>query len=146
MVRFNLFSMGGCLDGHVDCARTTGLGTRVCNLTDRPVELQVRVGSMLKKAHTLQPGSSKRLNCKTMYKSYMPSDDGSDGMKRLLYYCDEASHPYIWIHDTAGDFSRMVKQQYISLEDLRDCSEIRISIDTQKGCISVKKRHRPDFC
>ncbi|KAJ6981076.1 hypothetical protein NC653_024458 [Populus alba x Populus x berolinensis] len=53
---------------------------------------------------------------------------------------------YIWVLDTGGDFSRMVKQQYISLEDLRDYSKNRISRDHQRGCISVCKKPRPSFC
>lgn len=68
------------------------------------------------------------------------------GMKSLLYYYDETCHPYVWISDTGGDSLRMVKQQYVSLEDLRDSSEIRIFRDHQRGCISVRKRPRPDFC
>lgn len=147
-----IFPFGGCFDGCRDHTQASGFGTRVWNLSDRPVELQVRVGSILKKVHTLKAGCSKRLKCKSIYKAHMPgtgrsgnSSSGS-GMKSLLYYYDETCHPYIWIHDTVGDSSRMVKQQYISLEDLRDCSEIRIFRDNQRGCISVRKKPRPDFC
>ncbi|XP_039029715.1 uncharacterized protein LOC120164012, partial [Hibiscus syriacus] len=121
----------------------------VWNHSDRAVELQVRVGSILKKVHTLKPGCSKRLECKSIYKAYMPgggSDGGGGGMKSLLYYYDQTCHPYVWVNDTAGDSSRMVKQQYISLEDLRDCSEIRVFRDHQRGCISVRKKPRPDSC
>lgn len=64
----------------------------------------------------------------------------------LLYYYDETCHPYIWVHDMGCNFSRMVKQQYISLEDLRDFSDIKIYRDLQKGCISVRKKARTDFC
>ncbi|KAJ6898045.1 hypothetical protein NC652_024776 [Populus alba x Populus x berolinensis] len=69
----------------------------------------------------------------------MPNRSGSTssgGMKSLPYYYDEARQLYIWVLDTGGDFSRMVKQQYISLEDLRDYSKNRISRDHQRGCIS----------
>uniref|UniRef100_A0A2C9UDB1 Uncharacterized protein n=1 Tax=Manihot esculenta TaxID=3983 RepID=A0A2C9UDB1_MANES len=67
------------------------------------------------------------------------------GMKSLLYYYDEKCHPCTWVHDTGGDFSRMVKQQHINLEDLRNYSDIRIFRDHQRGCISVRKKPRPDF-
>ncbi|XP_022722784.1 uncharacterized protein LOC111279963 isoform X2 [Durio zibethinus] len=148
MPGLGIFHFGGCFDGCRDHTQASGLGTRVWNLSDRPVELQVRVGSILKKVHTLKPRSSKRLKCKSIYKAYMPGRSGnsSGGMKSLLYYYDETCHPYIWVHNTGGDSSRMVKQQYISLDDLRDCSEIRIFIDHQRGCISVRKKPRPDFC
>ncbi|XP_021726171.1 uncharacterized protein LOC110693327 [Chenopodium quinoa] len=131
-------------------------GTRVRNLSDRTIELQIRVGSILRKVHTLKPGSSKRLKSKSIYKAYMPQgndqnngDDNGKGnivVKRYAYYYDETCMPYVWIHDAGGSFSRMVKQQYISLEDLRDCSEIKIFRDHQKGCIAVRKKFRADFC
>ncbi|KAF5736822.1 EF-hand calcium-binding domain-containing protein 4A [Tripterygium wilfordii] len=145
------FPIGGCFDGCQDHAQPSGFGTRIWNLSDRPVELQIRVGSILKKVHTLKAGSSKRLKCKSIYKAYIPgsknkSGGNNVGMKSLLYYYDEACQPYIWLHDTGGDSSRMVKQQYLSLDDLRDCSEIRIFRDHQRGCISVRKKPRPEFC
>ncbi|XP_061347870.1 uncharacterized protein LOC133293338 [Gastrolobium bilobum] len=145
---FSLLSLGGCFDSCCDHTQAYGLGTRIWNLSDRPVELQIRVGSILKKVHTLKPGSSKRVKSKRIYKAYMPCKSGSDsgGLKSLLYYYDETCHPYIWIHDIGCDSLRMVKQQYISLEDLRDSSEIRILRDQQRGCISVRKRTRSDFC
>ncbi|KAK7245806.1 hypothetical protein RIF29_40657 [Crotalaria pallida] len=145
---FNLVSLGGCFDSCYDRTQACGLGTRIWNLSDRPVQLQIRVGSILKKVHTLKPGSSKRVESKCIYKAYMPSRSGSGGggLKSLLYYYDETCHPYIWIQDIGGDSLRMVKQQYVSLEDLRDSSEIRILRDHQRGCISVSKRTRTDFC
>ena len=158
MPGFGIFPFsGGCFDGCRDHAdQASGFGSRIWNLSDRPVELQIRVGSILKKVHTLKPGSSKRLKCKSIYKAYMPGKNGSSsssggdvingGMKSLLYYYDETCHPYIWINDTGTDSMRMVKQQYISLEDLRDYSEIRIFRDHQRGCVSVRKKPRPDFC
>ncbi|KAL3505860.1 hypothetical protein ACH5RR_031242 [Cinchona calisaya] len=146
----NFLSLVRCFNGCRDLTKVTGVGTRIWNVSDKAIELQIRVGSILKKAHTLKPGSSKRLKCKSIYKRYMPGkgkgSNGGGGMKSLLYYYDETCRPYIWIHDTGCDFSRMVKQQYISLEDLRDCSEIRIFKDHQRGCISVRKKFRSDFC
>lgn len=147
----SLLSLGGCFDGCFDHTQACGLGTRIYNLSDRPVELQIRVGSILKKVHTLKPGSSKRVKRKHIYKAYVPHAGrirGSDvgGLKSLLYYYDETCHPYIWIHDIGGNSLRMVKQQYLSLEDLKEFSEIRILRDQQRGCISVCKRNRPDFC
>ncbi|MED6219712.1 hypothetical protein PIB30_038354 [Stylosanthes scabra] len=141
---FSLVSFGGCFDS---CGDHTRSGTRIWNLSDKPVELQIRVGSTLKKVHTLKPGSSKRMKCRSIYKAYMPGDGSSGGsLKSLLYYYDETCHPYIWIHDTGCDSLRMGKQQYISLEDLRDSSDIRIFRDHQRGCVSVRKRTRPDLC
>ncbi|CAL1411493.1 unnamed protein product [Linum trigynum] len=145
----------GCLfDGCRDHTQGSGFGTRIWNLSDRPIELQVRVGSILKKVHTLKPGSSKRLNCKSIYKAYMPGGGrgggggNGGGMGNLLYYYDhdETCQPYIWVHDAGGDFSRVVKQQYLSLEDLRECCEIRVLRDDQRGCIAVRKKPRPDSC
>ncbi|CAN4113469.1 unnamed protein product [Withania somnifera] len=58
-------------------------------------QAQIRVGSILKKVHTLKPGSSKRLNSKKIYKAYMPGKY-KGGVKSLLYYYDDEScHPYI---------------------------------------------------
>ncbi|TKY54047.1 E3 ubiquitin-protein ligase LUL3 [Spatholobus suberectus] len=140
---FSLLSFGGCFDSCRDHTRGSGYGTRIWNLSDRPVELQIRVGSILKKIHTLKPGSSKRLKCKSIYKAYMPGRSGSVGgsLKSLLYYYDETCHPYIWIHDIGCHSLRMAKQQYVSLEDLRDSSEIKIFWDHQRGSISKKKKH-----
>ncbi|XP_009616892.4 uncharacterized protein [Nicotiana tomentosiformis] len=147
---FSLVSFVKCFNGCKDQAQVSSFGTRIWNFSDKPIELQIRVGSILKKVHTLKAGSSKRLNSKKIYKAYMPGGNkfgnNESGMKSLLYYYDESCHPYIWINDTACDFSRMVKQQYISLEDLRDCSEIRIFRDHQRGCISVRKKPRTELC
>ncbi|KAK4425729.1 hypothetical protein Salat_1766900 [Sesamum alatum] len=151
MPGLSLVSVAECFKGCRDHAQVSGPGTRIWNLSDKPIELQVRVGSILKKVHVLKPGSSKRLKGKKIYRAYMPGKaaakgSGGGGIRSLVYYYDETCHPYIWIHDTGCDFSRMVKQQYISLEDLRDCSEIRVFRDHQRGCISVRKKSRPDFC
>lgn len=145
---FGVFPTGGCLDGCRDHNPVaSSMSSRIWNLSDRQVELQIRVGSILKKIHTLKPGCSKRLNFKSIYKAYMPGRSCTHGgIKTLLYYYDESCHPYIWVHDTGGDSSRMVKQQYVSLEDLRDYSDIRIFKDHQKGCIAVRKKPRPDVC
>ncbi|XP_071729478.1 uncharacterized protein [Rutidosis leptorrhynchoides] len=155
MQNCNLLSIARCFNGCRDHTQVSGIGTRVWNLSDRPVELQIRVGSILKKVHKLKPGSSKRLKSKKIYKAYVPGGDGGSGIKgggsgggtrSFLYYYDETCHPYIWIHDTGGDYSRMVRQQYISLEDLRDCCEIKIFRDHLKGSISIRKKPRPDLC
>ncbi|XP_004486151.1 uncharacterized protein [Cicer arietinum] len=148
MRSLSLVSLSGLFDSCYDHTQSYSLGTRIWNLSDRPVELQIRVGSILKKVHTLKPGTSKRVKSKSIYKAYMPCRSGSKsvGLKSLLYYYDETCHPYIWIHDIGGDSLRMVKQQYISLEDLRESSEIRILRDQNRGCISVCKRTRPEFC
>ncbi|CAH9080557.1 unnamed protein product [Cuscuta europaea] len=152
---FRFLSFLTCFIGCQDQAGISGQATRIWNLSDRPIELQVRVGSILKKAHTLKPGSSKRLKFRNIYRSFMPgkgkeSNNGNNdinGMKTLLYYYDETCHPYIWVQDSSVGyhFSRVVKQQYISLEDLRVCSEIRIFRDYERGCIAVRKKLRSDY-
>ncbi|KAL7105145.1 hypothetical protein ACP275_07G026300 [Erythranthe tilingii] len=146
---FRFISLSRCFNGCSDRAQISGPGTRIWNTSDKPIELQIRVGSMLKKVHTVKPGCSKRLKGKNIYRAYMPgksSNAGGGMMRNLVYYYDDTCHPYIWIHDTGCDFSRMVKQQYISLDDLRDSSEIRVFRDLLRGSISVRKKSRPDFC
>lgn len=149
----NLLSIAKCFNGCRDHTQVSGIGTRVWNLSDRSIELQIRVGSILKKVHTLKPGSSKRLKSKKIYKAYVPGGSntnknggGGSVARSFLYYYDETCHPYIWVHDTASDFSRMGRQQYISLEDLRDCSEIKIFRDHLKGSLSIRKKPRPEAC
>ncbi|KAD4180201.1 hypothetical protein E3N88_28792 [Mikania micrantha] len=117
----NLFSITRCFNGCRDHTQVSGIGTRIWNLSDRSIELQIRVGSVLKKAHTLKPGSSKRLKSKKIYKAYVPCGSGSrdkagagagagaGGARSFLYYYDETCHPYIWVHDSGGDFSRMTE-------------------------------------
>ncbi|XP_047313093.1 uncharacterized protein LOC124916423 [Impatiens glandulifera] len=122
----------------------SGNGTRILNLSDKPVELQVKVGSALKKVHSLKSGSSKKLEYKTMYETYV--SDGVDNGS-LLDYCQETCQPYIWIHDPTLSSSprSATKQHHISLQDLRDCSEIRIFRDHLKGCVSVRKKPRMEL-
>eukprot|EP01018_Ginkgo_biloba_P027024 Gb_09629 [translate_table: standard] len=115
-----------------------GLKTKLRNLTDRPIDLQIRVGSILKKAYTVKPGRTKTLDCRKIYMAYAPRGHNA-------FYYDETCQPYVWIHNS-NDFSRMVKQQYISLEDLRDCSEIKICRDPRRGTVSVYKKPRSDLC
>ncbi|ERN12356.1 hypothetical protein AMTRI_Chr01g137440 [Amborella trichopoda] len=116
-----------------------GLSTKIWNLTEKPIDLQIRVGSILKKAHTVKPGKYKKLGCKSIYRTTMATEDGS------LYMCDETCRPYVWVHER-GESTRMVKQQYISIEDLRDHSDIRVCRDHVKGIITVQKKPRLDFC
>ncbi|XP_019058664.1 PREDICTED: probable E3 ubiquitin-protein ligase LUL4 [Tarenaya hassleriana] len=145
--RLCLFLLRQCYGGCGDRTRLlpgSASTTRFSNLGDRPIELQIRVGSILRRVHTLKPGRSKRLKHGHIYRAYMPGG-GGDNLGELLYGYDETCRPYIWVHDTGMDFSRMVKQQYISLEDLRDCSEIRVFRDREKGCVSVQKRSRDGF-
>ncbi|KAG9457996.1 hypothetical protein H6P81_002504 [Aristolochia fimbriata] len=143
---FNSVCLCLCNGCPAQARAVTRPGTRIWNLTERPIELQIRVGSILKKGHTLKPGRSKRLRCKAIYKAYMPSS-GTGG----LYY-DEMCQPYVWIHDTVGELgrSRVVKQQYLSLEDLRDFSEIRVVRDHHRGCIleetALPDKMDPESC
>ncbi|KAJ8565884.1 hypothetical protein K7X08_008460 [Anisodus acutangulus] len=69
---FSLVSFVKCFNGCKDQAQVSSFGTRIWNFSDKSIELQIRVGSILKKVHTLKPGSSKRLNSKKIYKAYMP--------------------------------------------------------------------------
>ncbi|RDX57973.1 Glycine-rich RNA-binding protein 4, mitochondrial [Mucuna pruriens] len=109
---FSLLCFGGCFDSCPDHTQGSGYGTRIWNLRDWLVELQIRVGSVLKKICMLKLGSFKRLKF-------------GGSLKSLLYYYDE----YLGCHSL-----RMVKQQYIRLEDLRDSSEMKIFWDHQRGC------------
>ncbi|KAI4373969.1 hypothetical protein MLD38_012024 [Melastoma candidum] len=144
MKGLEILLLGGCFNGCWEHTRdATGMATRIWNLSDSTVELQIRVGSILKKVHTLRPGCSKRVKSKSIYKAYMPEGEGGRG---LLYYYDEACQPYVWINDLRGGFARVVREQYLSLNDLRECSEIRILRDEVRGCICIRKRTRPDCC
>ncbi|CAN8269930.1 unnamed protein product [Cochlearia groenlandica] len=129
---------GGCGDRThlLPCSIPTA-STRFLNLSDRPVEIQIRVGSILKRVHTLKPGRSKRLRHSNIHKSYV-----ADQEERRWLYSDDTCLPYIWLHETGTDLSRMVKQQYVSLDDLRDYSEIRVFKDLHRGCVLVEKRDR----
>ncbi|GLJ11101.1 hypothetical protein SUGI_0142940 [Cryptomeria japonica] len=120
----------GCTSG--------GLKTKVKNLTERPIDLQIRVGSILKKVYTVKPGRGKTLDCSNIYNVYAPRGHSA-------FYYDETCQPYVWIHNS-NEFSRMVKQQYISLEDLRDHSEIKIYRDPKKGTFAVYKKPRSEIC
>lgn len=131
---------GGCGDRtHLLPCSIATTSTRFWNLSDRPVELQIRVGSILKRVHTLKPGRSKRLRHSNIHRAYVDDQEG-EGRRRLYY--DETCLPYVWVHETGTDLSKMVKQQYVSLEDLRDYSEIRVFKDVQRGRVSVEKRDR----
>ena len=114
-----------------------GLKTKVKNLTERPIDLQIRVGSILKKAYTVKAGRGKTLDCRKIYMSFAPS--------RAAFYYDESCQPYVWIHNPS-EFNRLVKQQYISLEDLRDYSEIKICREPGRGSFVVYKKPRSDLC
>ncbi|KAL6971446.1 hypothetical protein U1Q18_031122, partial [Sarracenia purpurea var. burkii] len=70
----------------------SGLRTRVWNLSDKPLELQIRVGSILKRVYTLKPGSSKRLQCKIIYKAYKPSGGNDSGDGRSNNDCTGGSN------------------------------------------------------
>lgn len=118
-----------------------GLKTKVRNLTEEPIDLQVRVGSILKKAYTVKAGKTKTLDCRKIYLSYAPSR--SHGAAAFFY--DESCQPYVWIHN-ASEFNRMVKQQYMSLEDLRDYSEIKICREAGRESFAVYKKPRSDRC
>jgi hypothetical protein len=118
-----------------------GLKTKVTNLTERPIDLQVRVGSILKKAYTVKAGRGKTLDCRKIYMSYAPSRSHS----AAAFYYDDNCQPYVWIHSPT-ELNRMVKQQYIGLEDLRDYSEIKICREAGRSSFVVYKKPRSDIC
>ncbi|XP_031499150.1 uncharacterized protein LOC116263553 [Nymphaea colorata] len=119
----------------------TTFTTRFVNHTDRAIDLQIRVGSTLKRSYTVQPGCSKKLGSKHIYNTYnMPNG----AAMVMTFHRNEIFQPYIWIHDSS-DYTKMVKQQYVSLEDMRSHSEIRICRNHRKGTIQVHKKARVDF-
>jgi len=118
-----------------------GLKTKVRNLTEKPIDLQIRVGSTVKNAYTVRAGKEKTLDCRKIYMSYASSR--SHGA--AAFYYDESCQPYVWIHNPS-EFNRLVKQQYISLEDLRDYSEIKICKEPGRGSFAVYKKPRSDLC
>lgn len=114
--------------------------TAVRNLTDRPVEIQIRVGSILMKTYTLKPGCSKMLRRKKIYRSYAPRAKSS-------YFYDGRSEPYVWIHSPTHSAKYLMspmpaKQQYISLDDLRECLEMEICMNGGNGSFYVTKSSR----
>ena len=114
--------------------------TRVKNLTDWPLEIQIRVGSILMKAYTLKPGCSKTLRRSNIYRSYSIKGESS-------FYSEGSCEPYVWIHcptHAAKYFisSMAAKQQYISLDDLRECLEMEICMDGGNATFSLVKIFR----
>eukprot|EP01018_Ginkgo_biloba_P015352 Gb_40425 [translate_table: standard] len=114
----------------------SGEKTRVRNQTDRPIYLQIRVGAILIKSYTLNPGRTKILGHTNILRRYSPRGEST-------FYYDGNCEPYVWIHMDSNAFSTMVKHQYVSLHDLRQCLDISISKDKLKGTFSVLKICRP---
>lgn len=108
-----------------------GPETKIRNLTDKPVDVQIRVGSMLMKAYRLRPGRAKTLRRNSIYNKY------ASGGKNAFYY-EGSSEPYVWIHSSSA-CSVTAKQQFVSLDDLRSCREMTICKDAMKGSFSVLK-------
>lgn len=112
--------------------------TRVRNLTDRPVDIQIRVGSILMKAYTLKPGCCKTLRRRKIYSDYS-TDHGGRG-----FFYDRSCEPYVWIHSPTHAAEYLMspmpaKQQYISLDELREYVEMKICMDGDNGNFSVHK-------
>ena len=74
-------------------------------LIKRPIDLQIRVGSILKKENTIKSSRGKTLNCRKIYMSCAPSKSHDV----VAFYYDESFQPCIWIHNPS-EFNRMVKQ------------------------------------
>lgn len=114
--------------------------TRLKNLTDSPVDIQIRVGSILMKAYTLKPGCSKTLRRSNIYRSYSIKGESS-------FFSDGSCEPYVWIHCPTHAAKYFIspmaaKQQYISLDDLREYLEIEICMDGGNASFSVLKISR----
>jgi len=118
-----------------------GLKTKVRNLTMKPIDLHIRVGSTVKNTYTVRAGKGKNLDCIKIYMSYASSRSHND----VAFYYNENFQPYVWIQNPS-EFNRLVKQQYISFEDLRDYSEIKICKETGRGSFVVYKNPRLDLC
>ncbi|KAH9310514.1 hypothetical protein KI387_025549, partial [Taxus chinensis] len=99
--------------------------TKVRNLTDRPLDVQIRVGAILRKAYRLRPGSSKTLRSREIYSKYSPRGHST-------FYYDGSCEPYVWIHMTYSAYCSTAKQQYVSLDDLEACRVLTICEDSVK--------------
>lgn len=114
--------------------------TRVQNLTEWPVDIQIRVGSILAKAYTLKPGCTKTLRRSKIYSSYSSKGESS-------FFNDGSYEPYVWIHNSSHAAKYFIsptaaKQQYISLDDLSASLEMKIYMDGGNGGFSVLKMPR----
>jgi len=113
--------------------------TRVRNMTDRPVDIQIRAGSMLIKAYRVKPGCCKMLSSRKIYSS-CPAHSGNKTSNIYNWNWE----PYVWIHSPTHAAKYVMppmaaKQQYVSVDDLRECTEMKICLDGDKGTFYVVK-------
>ncbi|KAH9310512.1 hypothetical protein KI387_025547, partial [Taxus chinensis] len=102
--------------------------SKVRNLTDRPVEVQIRVGSILRKAYRLGPGCTK-----TLYPSRIKHKYSPRGETAVLY--EGRCEPYVWIHSSTANLAT-AKKQFLSLHDLKTCGEMKICKDSGNGAFT----------
>ncbi|GLJ44777.1 hypothetical protein SUGI_0941860 [Cryptomeria japonica] len=108
--------------------------TRVRNLTEGPVEVQIRVGSALGKAYRVEAGCAK-----TLKRSKIRDHYSRRGETAALFHGN--GEPYVWIHSSKANWAT-AKKQYLTLDDLRTCNEVKICSDSGKGAFTVLKISR----
>ncbi|GLJ44778.1 hypothetical protein SUGI_0941870 [Cryptomeria japonica] len=108
--------------------------TKVRNLTEGPVEVHIRVGSELRKAYRVGPGCAKTLKRTKIRDHYSPS-----GESAAIF--NGKSEPYVWIHSSKANWAT-AKKQYLTLDDLKACTEVKICNDSGKGAFTVLKISR----
>ena len=69
-----------------------GRKTKVWNLIEKTLYLQIHLRSILRKSYRLNPGCTKTLGCSNICNKYSPAE-GHD-----TFYYDGSYEPYIWIH------------------------------------------------
>ncbi|GLJ44779.1 hypothetical protein SUGI_0941930 [Cryptomeria japonica] len=114
--------------------RSSSGETRVRNLTEGPVEVQIRVGSALRKAYRVGSGCAKTLKCSKIRDHY-----SRRGETAALF--NGNGEPYVWIDSSKANWAT-AKKQYLTLDDLRICSEVKICSDSGKGAFTVLKISR----
>ena len=112
-----------------------GRKTKVRNLTEEPLYLQIRVGVILRKVYRLDPGCTKTLSCSNICSKYYPRNHDT-------FYYDETCEPYVWFHTDAFAAWCSAKQQYASLADLEACRVISVCQDSIKPSFSVIRMYR----
>ncbi|GLJ44784.1 hypothetical protein SUGI_0942050 [Cryptomeria japonica] len=112
-----------------------GPKTKVRNLTDKPLYVQIRVGAILRKAYRVKPGCTKTLSCSSICNNYSPNGQST-------FYYDGSCEPYVWIHTPTFAAWSIAKQQYVSLADLEACRVLSVCQDSLKTDFSVTRIYR----
>ncbi|GLJ44791.1 hypothetical protein SUGI_0942160 [Cryptomeria japonica] len=109
--------------------------TKVRNLTDKPLYVQIRVGAILRKAYRVKAGCSKTLSSTNICTKYSPQGHST-------FYYDGSCEPYVWIHTPTFAACSTAKQQYVSLADLEACRVLSVCQDSMKTAFSVIRIYR----